>query len=199
MKKFILAAVLCVFTLPAFSATVDFEGLGTGGFPNGYSVGGATFNSLGPNNPSLRTFADLNVGGRTTYLLAADETNSGACCNNPLEVLFANPTDNLSFNIVSDEDADSDATIQFFNSIGTSIVFLTLSGNGQVKDDFFSFSGLNGVTRVVFTPNDPAGLGYDDFTFDSVSAVPVPAALPLFLSGLLGLGAIARRRKSTTA
>ncbi|MDA0239393.1 MAG: PEP-CTERM sorting domain-containing protein [Proteobacteria bacterium] len=32
-----------------------------------------------------------------------------------------------------------------------------------------------------------------------VSAVPVPAALPLFLSGLLGLGIIARRRRKVLA
>ncbi|MDA0239016.1 MAG: VPLPA-CTERM sorting domain-containing protein [Proteobacteria bacterium] len=36
-------------------------------------------------------------------------------------------------------------------------------------------------------------------TSQDISAVPVPAALPLFLSGLLGLGIMARRRKQNTA
>ncbi|MCP9440757.1 MAG: VPLPA-CTERM sorting domain-containing protein [Nitrospira sp.] len=37
--------------------------------------------------------------------------------------------------------------------------------------------------------------GITTYTLDyQVSAVPLPAALPLFLSGLLGLGAMARRR-----
>jgi len=49
----------------------------------------------------------------------------------------------------------------------------------------------------------------DDFTpgvtfsyaiqFDTVATTPIPAALPLFLSALAGLGVMARRRKKTAA
>ena len=48
------------------------------------------------------------------------------------------------------------------------------------------FSGINsGRTSFTF-------LGLDDV---SVTPVPLPAALPLFASGLAGLGWLARRRK----
>jgi len=36
----------------------------------------------------------------------------------------------------------------------------------------------------------------DDFTYDAaVTAIPLPAALPLFLSGLVGLGLVGRKRR----
>ena len=41
-----------------------------------------------------------------------------------------------------------------------------------------------------------AGFSLDDITFGSVSAVPIPAAVWLFGSGLLGLVGVARRKKA---
>lgn len=41
--------------------------------------------------------------------------------------------------------------------------------------------------------------GQWQLTSQDISAVPVPAALPLFLSGLLGLGVMARRRKAAAS
>ena len=48
--------------------------------------------------------------------------------------------------------------------------------------------------------SDSGGVAVDDFTFDSVtpvagSAVLIPSALPLFASGLAGLGLLGWRRK----
>ena len=48
---------------------------------------------------------------------------------------------------------------------------------------------------AVSTNYTPSGVFYDNLEFDQVSAVPVPAAVWLFGSGLLGLVGVARRRK----
>jgi len=42
-------------------------------------------------------------------------------------------------------------------------------------------------------------IALDYVSLQALVPVPVPAALPLFLSGLLGLGVMARRRKQKTA
>lgn len=62
-------------------------------------------------------------------------------------------------------------------------------------------SGLNTfqirVENSDFTGTNPMGLLITDFsgTADVLSAVPLPAALPLFLTGLAGLGLMRRRQR----
>ena len=48
---------------------------------------------------------------------------------------------------------------------------------------------------AVSTNNLPSGVFYDNLVFAEVSQVPVPAAVWLFGSGLIGLVGVARRRK----
>jgi len=57
------------------------------------------------------------------------------------------------------------------------------------------FTGFVGLSSLVVTSNDGAFPVMDNITVD-VSAVPVPAAVWLFGSGLLGLIGIARRKKT---
>jgi hypothetical protein len=51
-------------------------------------------------------------------------------------------------------------------------------------------------TLGVQTSNDGFGTVRLDFQLKDISGVPVPAALPLMLSGLAMMGFLARRRKS---
>jgi len=64
------------------------------------------------------------------------------------------------------------------------------------NNEFLSFTGLDwdGVTSLTFDFGRASG-AIDNISF-SVPAIPVPASLPMLLSGLIGLGAISRRRKA---
>jgi len=75
-------------------------------------------------------------------------------------------------------------------------------GTGDILWQFFGVIDTDGFTRVEImdssgTLGDQNLLWADDFTF-GVTAVPLPAALPLFASGLalFGLGGWRRRRQS---
>jgi hypothetical protein len=79
------------------------------------------------------------------------------------------------------------------SGLGTSMSFYLLTGNGYVSNPFAltaSATAYAGVWSV-----STAG----DLTYTVPSAVPLPAAAWLLLSGLAGLGAIGRRRNSTLA
>ena len=76
-------------------------------------------------------------------------------------------------------------------------VNITFDGFTQNLGDgaFFGLTSTEGVTSFTLSGRDGA-FGLDNFRYTAVAAVPVPAALPLLLAGLGGLGMVARRRKA---
>lgn len=68
--------------------------------------------------------------------------------------------------------------------------FSDISGSGTVDDPLFMSFGLNGFDFNGIDGSIPTDIHLD---FD-VSHVPIPAALPLFLTGLIGFLAASRRR-----
>lgn len=98
------------------------------------------------------------------------------------------------------------AIVEFFAS-GFSVGVLTFFGeellNGSNNGELFGSIGALAhtvVDKIVFSST---GLGGDEYSVAGIEGypvpVPVPAALPLFLSGLLGLGLVARRRRKEAA
>ncbi len=81
---------------------------------------------------------------------------------------------------------------------GQSVDFISLLGNGVSQ---FTLSGIDPLVDTEDGAAFPLKLSFDtstaSFTMSSVSAVPLPAAVWLFTSGLLGLIGIARKRKTT--
>jgi len=80
-----------------------------------------------------------------------------------------------------------------FNALGLPGSILTpfdadCIGAGQCTGSFYILDSLNRVSSGTFSLSHA--------TLVVVAAAPIPASLPLFASGLLGLGLVARRRRA---
>ncbi|MEM9013553.1 MAG: VPLPA-CTERM sorting domain-containing protein [Pseudomonadota bacterium] len=76
---------------------------------------------------------------------------------------------------------------------GSVVSFTEFLAQGVLGDGGGAVLALVGTTFEFFALTANAGYSIEQFT---VSDVPVPAALPLLISGIAGLGFAARRRKS---
>ena len=113
---------------------------------------------------------DLFLGELT--ILATNESSLPATDPFVLELAFATP-------LLNDGPTEVDLV---FASLGTC--------SGEVVEGVFCDNDTAGGFGVTGDGNNVTLVG-------SVSQVPVPAALPLMLAGLAGLGLFARRRKTT--
>ncbi|MEM9584425.1 MAG: VPLPA-CTERM sorting domain-containing protein [Pseudomonadota bacterium] len=147
------------------------EALSSAAFFKGQGFGGALIVSetLGPND----------VGVALTP--ADDNFNGGSITFDFMDTLV-----NLkSFDILDD------ATVTVVAG-GASSIFTVGTDGGFGSFDLTGL-GFNAVSSVTFDFGSASG-AIDNFR---VTAVPVPAALPLLLVGLGGLGLLARRRKTS--
>ncbi len=131
---------------------------------------------------------------KSSFILAC-ETSPTFDCTLDMNVDFGADVTNVSFDITSDEIAigNSSGTVTAYLD-GAIVGSLDLFGDGDpVTLNLIDLSAFGMIDQLVLTSSlDPAGLGFDNFSF---TAVPVPAAVWLFGSGLLGLFGIARRKK----
>jgi len=96
---------------------------------------------------------------------------------------------------------DSDATNITVDGVTRA---LRESADGDPFTGFFGFTSTTPVSSVTFDTFSPFisdGFRFDNLQFGAASAVsvPVPATLLLFLSGLLGLGIVSRRKQKERA
>jgi len=118
----------------------------------------------------------------------------GVRCEADVDINFKSTIDNLSFALNGYDLGDSVTAMGYLD--GTLVNSVTLfdeatldvSSWGQLDRLFLDYEGT--ITGI-----DAFGYGYSDFEFNSVSVVPLPAALPLFGAALLGLGFLSRRRR----
>lgn len=178
--------------LPILKAYAESFG-GTGAFASATGVQGYTYTGASPKTISL----DLSLDG--TIDLSAGGT-AEASLEGQVAVIFTNQLDFYTdFGTVVYEVAPPGsvaATSQVFGIATDQLTFTVNPG-----DDFFVWAGLqvDGMRGGIAD-------AYNTFTMDfaddaglqaaSVSAIPAPAALWLFGSGLMGLIGVARRRKA---
>lgn len=102
--------------------------------------------------------------------------------------------------------ASQDLTIESFATGGgiSELVVSRLSNTGDLLD--FTFEAIEQTIQLQYalgSPGDPTSVRHEirgNFTAPlelTVTAVPVPAALPLLASGLFALGMFTRRKKTT--
>ncbi|WP_299781183.1 VPLPA-CTERM sorting domain-containing protein [uncultured Roseobacter sp.] len=123
--------------------------------------------------------------------LANDRANTGSITftllsGGPLSWLGASAIDDGRFSFSSSTSSEGDFVLGVIAGLADSeaaqLTFATQSPFLQQNDSFsILFEGSGAVDRLVFD--------------DGMTAVPVPAALPLMLAGLGGFGLVARRRK----
>lgn len=118
----------------------------------------------------------------------------GVRCEADVDINFKSTIENLSFVLNGYDLGDSVTAMGYLN--GTLVNSVTLfdettidvSSWGQLDRLFLDYEGT-------FASANAYGYGYSDFDFTTVSAVPLPAALPLFGAALLGLGFLGRRKR----
>jgi hypothetical protein len=114
----------------------------------------------------------------------------------PLSIHLDSPANSITWTM-GFADSAGPISVEFFNSQGalTGTVSQPLVPGYHV----YTFAGVgiyDGLT--IFDDTDPAGMRFQNFSYNSVSEVPLPAALPLFATGLGALGLVGWRRKRKT-
>ena len=90
---------------------------------------------------------------------------------------------------------DHDGGVVEVKFVDGSLETFTLFSAGDGDNLFFGVYNVGLIDTVTITTTDPAGVSHWD-NFVTGTTVPIPAALPLFISGLVALALVARRRRS---
>lgn len=168
----------------AFLSSEDnaFTGGGNAGNLSVDNGAGAFEGMLAYNFASPGGAADLTDGG-TSDRFAIDFDGVGN---------EAGGTVGLSLT-VADVDGDAGtAMLPGFDASGAGMTGVGFAAFGPAVD----FDRISFVTLSIAS-GDQVSIRFDDFRTDA-AVVPVPAALPMMLGGLAGLGVLARRRRRVT-
>lgn len=115
---------------------------------------------------------------------------AGGDCSTDIEITFDDaPISNLVFTSSQYNSGDR-VQASVFNS-------MTLLSSVLIDSDTtVNFAGITGITRLVLDDlgSTGAGLAYGAFQFEVDGAIPVPAAAPLMMAGLAGIGWMRKRK-----
>lgn len=202
------AAAVLITSGAASAAVIDFEGFSAGDRINSLNVGGVgvdvTVNSNGAHDVAMVFDTDNYTGGDND--LRSPFTSSSGAKSRPGNVLIISEDNDSS----DPDDEARGGTITFtFDQMVTILGFdafddirlTTTADTGAstsvrlASDRQFASVALNwvGVTSITFDLGRHSG-AIDNIRF---APIPVPAAFPLMLGALGGLGFMARRRRKS--
>lgn len=171
---------------------VDFDDQ-PGGLPPVMTDG--SFNehvSFSTNDPNMLLIFSGGgfVGGSPPNILTAGISPTTDTFDGDIYMDFTVAANNLSIDVVSDNDSGMVASMGIFHAGGFDE--LDVIGNGDFTDVMhMDLSNFQDITRLeLFAITDEFGLGIDNLAFD----VPVPTPSTLAMLGLGGLAAARRRR-----
>ena len=210
MKKLIASTAAAALMIGAANAAVvDFETAGPEGtvvLPTDFNDQGISFTStdglqiVEVGAPQVGFNPDDTVvpdGAFGDFFLGTDFDDN----ETDLTITYLTAVDALSFDL-ADIDDDEVFTIDVFGIDGTLLASQTITsgdpgtGNQQVVRVGFSDLGAQ-IAQVVINGQRGSGrlgIAFDNFNTTVNTAVPLPAAAPLFLAGLGGIAAYRRRR-----
>lgn len=192
-----VAAMAAGMTLaaPAGAVVINFDTLSSSALVTN-QFAEATFSA----NPGFAVFAfgsAATFGTSAPNFICTGPAGGGIDCVNDVNVAFTNPVNNLSFRALGDDGAGTQALVDVFGTSGLLATVNVVTDASPFVPNLVDLSAFANVTAITIRAvTDPAGLGYDDFTFDVSNSVatPEPASMALFGLGLLGLSAARRRR-----
>lgn len=173
---------------PALSGStiINFDGTSTQNATS-FTFGDVIFSTTS-GTLRIAPFSEGGIfGGSGQDLSTTDTANPSS-----FTITFATPVSAFGMNWGA---ANPDWTVDLFDSSDNLLESLVFIG-GDSTASFIEFYGasINGISRA-----ELATTGYDWVKIDNfeyVSSVPIPAAVWLFGSGLLGLIGMARRKKA---
>jgi hypothetical protein len=121
----------------------------------------------------------------------------------PINVSFFKPGDPTIPSVTSYVSARTDllgtdglysATLSAYDLSGDLLAAVTVSDiNGELLS--ISVPGIHSFSLTSTAP-DTAGIAFDDVAFEQTSVVPIPAALWLFIGGLVSIGALTQGKQN---
>ena len=118
----------------------------------------------------------------------------------PLDFIWTlgTPSNAFAFNYVDNDGGI--VTIDIFDGATLLETYVVNAFSGENDNSFWGISGLGtNATSVRIRTTDTGGVTYWDNFSVGVSAIPIPAALPLFFSALAFFGIVARKRRQGAA
>ena len=198
--RIILAITLYVMMSPVANAVfINFEDLATGTpVTTEYQSFGVIFSSPPPPGSGVLTLTTFSTNSTTGNVLTdtTRRNSDGSLGNDPYQIIadFLHPVSMIS--VTAYANPLFGLTMDAYNSSDVLLSSITSTSNGiDFNQGTIGFSGIGDISRVVWKTTAPitALPGIDNLEFN---AVPVPTAVWLFGSGLIGLVGVARRKKA---
>jgi hypothetical protein len=202
----LLAGVIAGFSVPASAASIltngDFEGgFYTSGL-NLHTPNGWTANAAFQNDPSYS-----GVDGNTPHTGGYD-LHLANYSSEPVDMVSQTlattigATYNVSFYLQSNSSLVIDPLARFQVLINDVAAFTQPGASFTWALETFTFVGTGSDVFTLAGRTDRDTWAVDDISVERAAAIgstPLPAALPLFATGLAGLGWLARRRRKQAA